>query len=135
MVVGWFGTVISESQQGIYNDQVDSVVPLGHDLVHLLRSHVFRRVFRRAVLCARSWYVPWLPARATISSQICCYGRDSKTAGRRPAGGRYRSSEFAAWGIPALNTALLLTSGVTITIAHHMLIAESAQPADFLARR
>jgi cytochrome c oxidase subunit 3 len=32
---------------------------------------------------------------------------------------------MGAWGIPALNTALLLASGVTITYAHHCLIANN----------
>ncbi|MCK7581454.1 MAG: hypothetical protein MZV65_41355 [Chromatiales bacterium] len=50
MMFGWFGTVIGESESGLYNDQVDRSFRMGHELVHLLRGDVLRRVLRRAVL-------------------------------------------------------------------------------------
>jgi cytochrome c oxidase subunit 3 len=40
---------------------------------------------------------------------------------RRPA--RWSPSTIGPWPLPTINTALLLTSGVTLTIAHHALIA------------
>jgi cytochrome c oxidase subunit 3 len=41
-----------------------------------------------------------------------------------PTAGPGRTDTFEvmpAWGVPAINTAILLSSGVTITVAHHML--------------
>ncbi|MDP1097830.1 cytochrome c oxidase subunit 3, partial [Klebsiella quasipneumoniae] len=40
-----------------------------------------------------------------------------------PAGTVEAFSTMGPWPIPTLNTALLLTSGITLTIAHHALIA------------
>ena len=51
MLFGWFGTVIKESEGGLYNQQVD--VPfVGDGLVHRLRGDGLRRLLRRAVLRA-----------------------------------------------------------------------------------
>src|SRR5205814_6777302 len=40
-----------------------------------------------------------------------------------PAGTVEAFSTMGPWPIPTINTALLLTSGVTLTLAHHALIA------------
>ena len=54
-----------------------------------------------------------------------CCGRASAAPGRptarRNVGGAFET--IPAWGLPLLNTLILLTSGVTITIAHHALKA------------
>ena len=122
MLVGWFGTVIGESESGLYNKQGRLVVPLGHELVHFFRGHVLRRVLRHVVLCAPA-VVPWLAGEGDnfFTNFLLWPGFENtwpSTGPRDPPVER-----MGAWGIPALNTALLLSSGVTLTIAHHALRA------------
>ena len=110
MLFGWFGTVIGESEGGLYNLQGRLVVPLGDELVHLFRSHVLRRVLRHAVLRARArravarrrgrQLLHELPALAGLREHLAVDGPARRA---RRAHGRL--------GPPALNTAILLLVG------------------------
>src|SRR5260364_68249 len=72
------------------------VIPLEHERVHLLGSHVFQCTVRRIVLRAR-WPNAG-PAELTPPFEA-----------------------MGPWPIPTINTALLLSSGATLTVAHHAL--------------
>ena len=50
MLFGWFGAVIGESEARLLQQEGGRVVPLEHELVHLLRGDVLLRLLRRAVL-------------------------------------------------------------------------------------
>ena len=103
------------------------LVPLEHELVHLLGGDVLRRLLRRAVLGPRCIALP--DARRPRATRCC--GPTSRRSGRASAPGYTGSpagivepfATMGPWPIPTINTALLLTSGVTLTIAHHALIA------------
>jgi len=59
MLFGWFGTVIRESESGLYNDQVDSSFRQG--MVWFIFSEVmFFAAFFGALFYVRSFVVPWL---------------------------------------------------------------------------
>ena len=102
------------------------LVPLGHELVHLLGSDVLRGVLRRAVLCARHH-----ACRRSATSITSCCGRTSWPRGRirAPRARSSRSHDLGPFWLPTINTALLLTSGVTLTIAHHALRADHRSQA------
>ena len=60
MMIGWFGTVIGESQGGLYNEQVDKSFRMGMFWFIFLRSHVFLCVLWRFVLRPQHVYsVAW----------------------------------------------------------------------------
>ncbi|HEY8520420.1 MAG TPA: cytochrome c oxidase subunit 3 [Gammaproteobacteria bacterium] len=122
MMFGWFGNVINESERGVYNKQVDRSFRLG--MAWFIFSEVmFFAAFFGALFYARQFAVPWLAGEGDgfFTNRLLWEGFENTWPTAGPA--RDEVERMGAWGLPALNTAILLTSGVTITIAHHMLLA------------
>ena len=119
MMFGWFGTVIRESERGMYSDWVDRSFRWG--MFWFIFSEVmFFGAFFGALFYARELAVPWLGGEGTkvMTNQLLWQGYEAAwpTNGPGAVGGQFSAME--AWGIPALNTLILLTSGATITWAH-----------------
>jgi cytochrome c oxidase subunit 3 len=123
MLTGWFGNVISESVGGAYNSQVDMSFRMG--MFWFIFSEVmFFAAFFGALFYTRNMAVPWLGGGSNnfFTNLLLWSGFESSwpTNGPGEVGGDYQVME--PWGLPLINTAILLTSSVTITIAHHALI-------------
>jgi cytochrome c oxidase subunit 3 len=120
MMFGWFGSVIRESLTGKYNEQVDRSFRQG--MMWFIFSEVmFFAAFFGALFYARVLSVPWLLGADFSTHEYLWegYGEAWPTNGPAIVGGAFET--IGAWGIPAINTLLLLTSGVTITLSHHAL--------------
>ena len=123
MLVCWFRNVISESQAGLYNSQLDRSFRMG--MLWFIFSEVMFFVMLFAVLFyLRNFSIPWLGGEGNNAMTHTVLWPEFiprwplTTA---PDGGQTQAMGW--YGLPLINTLILLTSSVTLHFAHHHLIA------------
>jgi cytochrome c oxidase subunit 3 len=127
MMVLWFGEVIKESESGeFYNADVDASFRMGMGWF-IFSEVMFFAVFFGALWYTRNLSLPWLSGEGNnfFTQQMIWpeFTNQWPSNGPGAIGGAYKA--MPAWGLPAINTAILLTSGMTLTVAHHALIANN----------
>ena len=125
VVQQWFRLAISESESGLYSDRID--VSFRWSMSWFIFSEVmFFGAFFGALYWTRMHSLPnlgnlenavlWPDFKAVWPSSGVGFTGS-------PAGIVEPFQTMGPWPIPTINTLLLLSSGVTLTIAHHALIA------------
>ena len=121
----WFRQAISESEGGLYSERVD--VSFRWSMSWFIFSEVmFFAAFFGALYWARVHSVPTL---GNLDHQVlwpdfkAIWPSAGGGATASPAGTVEPFATMGPWPIPTINTAILLTSGLTLTIAHHALLA------------
>jgi cytochrome c oxidase subunit 3 len=129
----WFGDAIRESEGGLYSDRID--VSFRWSMGWFIFSEVmFFAAFFGALYWARVFSVPML---GDLNHQVLWpdFKAIWPSAGAgftaSPAGTVEPFQTMGPFWLPTINTALLLTSGVTLTIAHHALIANQRSKTIF----
>jgi cytochrome c oxidase subunit 3 len=121
----WFRQAIGESESGLYSDRIDA--SFRWSMSWFIFSEVmFFGAFFGALYWARLHAIPNLGSldNAVLWPDFkAVWPSSAPGATGSPAGIVDPFTTMGPWPIPTINTLLLLTSGVTLTIAHHALIA------------
>ena len=124
MFAGWFADVISESIAGKYSKQVDVSFRMGMGWF-ILSEVMFFAAFFGALYYARVFSIPWLSGEGQGGHNgthefLWSSFQASWPMNVMPDPSKYTqyNDVVPAFGVPAVNTALLLASGVTVTFAH-----------------
>ncbi len=119
----WFLQAIHESETGLYGDKID--ISFRWSMAWFIFSEVmFFGAFFGALFWLRTYSIP---ALGDIENALlwpdfkALWPTAAAGITAAPAGTVEAFRTMGPWPLPTINTALLLTSGVTLTIAHHAL--------------
>ena len=128
MMYSWFSTVVKESYQGLVSEKLDR--SFRQTMFWFIVSEImFFAAFFGALFHARVITVPWLAgASDNLQTHLLLWPdfADTWPLFLTPGGGLTQA--MAAWGLPFINTVILVTSSVTITFAHWALKKNSRGP-------
>lgn len=132
LFVGWFSAVINESMGNNYNEQVDYSFRLGM-LWFIFSEVMFFAAFFGALFYARVFALDWLGGGGNNAATFEYLWPTFDAVWpvlTNPDNVKFVAphEKMGAWGLPAINTALLLTSSVTVTFAHHALRQSHRKP-------
>jgi cytochrome c oxidase subunit 3 len=113
----WFGDAIAESEGGLYNARIDTSYRWSMSWF-IFSEVMFFAAFFGALFYARSISMPWL---ADLDHKVLWPDFAANWGTGGPAGLVDAFQTMGPFPVPTINTALLLTSGVTLTISHHAL--------------
>ncbi|MGH8431941.1 MAG: cytochrome c oxidase subunit 3 [Solimonas sp.] len=124
IIFRWFRGVAHESEGGYYGAQVDRT--FRWSMAWFIFSEVmFFGAFFGALYYARGLSLPWLAGEGSkIATNLTLWpGFEAAWPSNGPAhlGGAFET--IPAFDVPFVNTLILLSSGVTLTMAHHALKA------------
>ncbi|KRW66123.1 cytochrome c oxidase subunit 3 [Stutzerimonas stutzeri] len=130
MMFGWFGAVVKESRAGLYSPQMDRSFRWG--MTWFIFSEVmFFLAFFGALFYIRYWAGPWLAGEGDkgVSNMLWPGFEYTWPLLNNPDPKLYPAPEgtISAWGLPLINTILLVTSSFTLTWAHHALRKNNRQ--------
>jgi cytochrome c oxidase subunit 3 len=125
VVAGWFGEVIRENREGKLSAmQVSNSFRYG--MCWFIFSEVmFFGAFFGALFYIRVFALPMLGDTSSVTQNVLWpHFTATWPLLNNPDPTQYIApyEAMSAWGIAAINTAILLTSGITITIAHFALL-------------
>lgn len=131
MLFGWFGSVIKESRSGLYSAQMDLSFRWGMSWF-IFSEVMFFAAFFGVLFYVRTFAGPWLGGEGDkgIANMLWPGFEYSWPLLNTPDPKLYPapSGVISAWGLPLLNTVLLVSSSFTLTFAHHALRKNQRKP-------
>ncbi|ASL24895.1 cytochrome c oxidase subunit 3 [Azotobacter chroococcum] len=124
MLFGWFGNVIREGRAGLYSAQMDRSFRWGMSWF-IFSEVMFFLAFFGALFYVRYWAGPWLAGEGDkgISHMLWPNFEYAWPLLENPDPKQFPApaGTIGAWGLPLVNTILLVSSSFTVTFAHHAL--------------
>lgn len=127
MLYGWFSNVINESMSGKYSHQMDNSFRQGMSWF-IFSEVMFFAAFFGALFYARTLSVPWLGGAGNNEMTGAVLWPEFTAAWpliKTPGG--TETTQMGWYGLPLINTVLLLTSSITAHFAHSALEKDNRQ--------